>query len=199
MKKTICSSTLFFFLIAPTVFAQSFMDRYAYTPEINYSSTSPFKQKNERIAIALTVSVPITTILIGKSLYKNNYRYLGGYMIATGIFIGPSAGNMYARNPHSIGRGIFTKVLGAGVTTIGYYQAYMCWGGCPESKSYLGISAPILILSGLGIYTYSFIYDVINSQKNVRKYNNNVASKFSFGPTYYLEHSSAGLGFSLSL
>src|SRR5690554_2405358 len=120
MKKTICFSTLFILLISPTVIAQSFLDGYSYKTEYYYSSTSTqFKQKSEGIAFALTIGVPIATILIGKSLYRNNYRYTGGSMIAAGIFIGPSAGNMYAKNPLSVGKGIYTKFLGAGVTAIG--------------------------------------------------------------------------------
>ncbi|MFA5669060.1 MAG: hypothetical protein WC967_07435 [Balneolaceae bacterium] len=200
MIKTISYSTLFLFLIAPTVFAQSLMDGYSYKSEYNYSSRSTqFKQKSEGVAFVLTIGVPIATILIGKSLYRNNYRYTGGSMIAAGIFIGPSAGNMYAKNPMSVGKGIYTKFLGAGVTAIGAHQLLMCWGGCPESRSYMEISGLILYFAGLGIYVYSFIYDVINSPINVRKYNDRSTPKFNIGPTYYPEHSTAGLGFRLSL
>lgn len=196
MKKL--TTLLILFFLSPLVTAQNYSFTYDPTSDFNEPK---LKEKSTDVAFLLTVGVPVASFLIGKRLIESDNSTLGGILIAGSIFFAPSAGNMYARNSESVAKGIMTKVLGAGVFVIGgaISLSTICFGDveCPDTTIQDGI-APVFIITGLGIYTYSFIYDIINSMKNVEKYNAKHSPTVEVAPIYYSNHRTTGVGIRLN-
>lgn len=169
-------------------------------------STKEFKPKKEGVAFLLSAAVPAVSFFTGKALINNDANLPGAVLVAGGIIIGPSAGNMYAENPTAVGKGIVTRAIAGGMITVGAYMVILnqlgnhTHGGVrKDPDGFNEITAMVLFFGGAGLLVYSTFYDLFNSMKNVRKYNaENRSAKFTLSPTYFPKEKAPGISLSLS-
>jgi hypothetical protein len=144
-----------------------------------------FQPKDEETAVLLSILTPAVSIGLGSLLIRNNKNFFGGMLIAGGIILAPSAGNFYAQNVESVMKGIETRFSGSLITLGGTYLLVAdglnrSFGG--DGNDTIAGGGFLLFLSGTGLIIYSTFYDIFNSKRCVRTYNE------TKGEVYYLCH-----------
>ena len=214
MAKNIFLPAVFILLSSSFVFGQYNPLKMTDDSEFRFSQKvfpsaeieNDFHPKKVEVAFILSTSVPLVSFFTGKSLLQNDIDIPGAILVVGGIIIGPSAGNMYAKNHKAVGKGIGMRLLGGGMLTVGTYMGLLehlerqPQGGVRNDMDELSeITAAVLFLSGAALILYSTIQDLFNSMENVRKYNQrNESQKFTLTPTYFPKEKAPGISVSLS-
>jgi hypothetical protein len=144
------------------------------------------------LTAAGTVVPVVAAILITNSDKENKYGAISGSLAVTGLLIGPSVGQFYARAPIPASIGIGVRVLGGGLVVAGLTSAFSrmgcAWndGNCGDMSDGSGF-----ILLGLATYTAGFIYSLADIPKAVRKHQvrqSDSDARFGWAPTLKYGH-----------
>lgn len=114
----------------------------------------------------LSVGVTVGSILVGRALIHQHHNLAGGLLVGEGLWIGPSAGNMYVGNSEGVWKGIGSRLIGGAGAFTGLYILFMnnfCIGPCEHHTNFADYAGNILFLGGIGLILYSTIYDWVNS------------------------------------
>ncbi|WP_421775320.1 hypothetical protein [Gracilimonas sp.] len=169
----------------------AYSDSYAYLNNNNLNSlpdTSDaieLKKRGRALGIALgaTLGPYVLAVIPGLNL-------IGTPLIPVGFLAGPSMGYLYTDNGDKIWRGTFVRLGGSALMALGGLGAL---GGGYGGDSGLYTAGVIVMLGGLGIYTYRFIYDIVQSMRLVDKYNANQKSRVQLMPSVNPYTESVGL------
>lgn len=132
------------------------------------STKKHYARKNPALAGALSVGVTLGSFLVGQALIKHNHNLAGGLVIGGGLWIGPSAGNIYVGNGKGVWKGIGTRLLGGLSTSTGMFILIahnLCFESCKEqgSTDLTDVVGGTFLFGGMGLILYSTIYDWVNS------------------------------------
>lgn len=182
-----------FYPYLATAQSSSYSDSYKYVyyedlsalPDSN--DTFEPKKRNKALAIALgsTFGPYVLAIIPGVNI-------LAIPLLPVGPIVGPSMGYIYTDNEDMMVRGSTVRLGGAALFAFGTIGAFAAGYGGNQSFYAAGI---IVMLSGIGIYTYRFVYDIIHSMRLVDKYNadHRNKGKVQLAPTFHPDSQSLGI------
>lgn len=119
---------------------------------------------------------------------------IGGILLFTGLYIGPSVGHFYAERPL---RGFSGLGLRTGITLATISGAWaVCPWNCYKYDDGYDLAMGILITGSI-LFTGSVVYDIVTADNSVRKHNADLAHKLSIQPTYAVKENRIGLSVKL--
>jgi hypothetical protein len=132
----------------------------------------PQEPRSEETALLWSLGGTAVPIAAGVALVTSQQQGAGGFLIVTGVVIGPSLGHYYAGRP---GRGLATIGLRAVVPVVTVLvMGAVCsrnGGSLFDQGCSQGSAGPGVALLGLGLEAASIIYDIASAPASARRYN----------------------------
>ena len=172
------------FLLYPSLASTqnvAYSDSYAYQNYNNLtflpdtSDAVELKKRGRALGIALgaTFGPYVLAVIPGLNI-------IGIPLIPVSLLAGPSMGYLYTENDGKIWRGTFVRLGGTALIALGGVVAMGAgYGGNPGFYT----AGAIVMLGGLGIYTYRLIYDIVQSMNLVDEYNASQNKKVMLAPS----------------
>lgn len=151
-------------------------------------SNNTLELKERRMARSIALASTFGPFLLG---IVPGVRVIGVPLIPIGFLAGPSMGYIYTDNGDKILRGTAIRAGGAALFSLGAIGAFVGGYGGDQDFYAAGI---VVMLSGIGIYTYRFFYDIVHSMRLVDEYNANIKDKkVQLAPSFHPKSKSLGM------
>jgi hypothetical protein len=191
MRKLFLLGIIATLFLSNTSIAQSY--EISFKDSFEYNSNE-FNQKSKAIALSLTLGVPTILAISSSSLLDRENESFGAILLVTGLLIGPSTGNMYARNRKDVWRGISIRFIASGIMIAGSAILFQnCLVSC-ERDPFFDVTGYTTFFTGVGLFLYSIYNDARKSVRNVDRYNARNITLISISPVYYSNLNKMGIG-----
>lgn len=154
----------------------------------NWNVLSPGKARNYSLFATLTPMAAGVALVALDQEGESGIGAFGALLFWAGGTFGPGTGYLYAHHPWGFWRGVLIRTVGIGGMIAGLA---ISWDDPYASGGWE------FFIAGSTLYIGSGIFDIFNSAKSARNYNNAQGLSLSLNPCYIASKKAPGLMFSV--
>lgn len=155
-----------------------------------------FKPKTHRMAYRYSLGYTLGGIIGGSVITGAGLAPIGVIAFLGGLFVGPSAGSIYAKNKRAVKLGVLRRVGGSVLILTG--MGLLLADGLEQSSGGSGngvraLFGTVTVLSGFGLFIYSVMQDFSTLEESVERYNARNQKAILISPSYDATTQSFGM------
>lgn len=156
-----------------------------------------FEPRKPAVAFLLSAGSTAGAVFLGYNIINSGNYDTGRWFVIGGLLLGPSIGNIYAKDHKAIRNGVLIRLGGAAISIFGLTMIIDgSFGDNMFDKTDYDAekitTGAIVSIGGAVIVAGSALFDIINTGYNVKEYNLKNQSQLSLTPAYDPVNNSVG-------